>query len=239
MGEPPRPPDNPGHRLGDVPMFARVPTAALDELAKEGRVRRYPAGQVLFNEGDPGDSLVVLEEGQVRVSRFSGGGNEAVLAVLEAPAVLGELALLDGEPRSAAVTAQRPVVVRLLSRGAFLAFLRREPAAVEGVLRSLAAMVRSANVRHATTVGLDIPGRLAAWLLRRSAPPRPGGGSAEVPLDRTQGELAAELGTTRSTLNRALKGFEGLGFIRLDGETIVIRDREALAAYAEEPTGNG
>jgi len=219
-------------------MFARIPPAALDELAKEGRVRRYPAGQVLFNEGDPGDSLVVLEEGQLRVSRFTGGGNEVVLAVLEAPAALGELALLDGEPRSAAVTAQRPVAVRLIPRSAFLAFLRREPAAVEGLLRALAAMVRSANARHATTVGLDVPGRLAAWLLARSAADRAGRAPAGIPLDRSQGELAAELATTRSTLNRALKGFEALGFIRLDGEQIVIRDRDALAVYAEEPPGD-
>lgn len=226
-----------GHRLADIPMFAKLPPAALDELAREGRVRRYPAGQVLWNEGDPGDALLVLEEGQLKVSRVTGGGVEVVLAVMEAPAALGELALLDGEPRSAAATAQRPVTVRLIPRSAFLNLLRREPAAVDGVLRSLAAMIRSANARHALTVGLDVPGRLAAWLLARSAlgSGRATGASDNVVLDRSQGELAAELGTTRSTLNRALKAFEGLGFVRLDGERVIIRDRESLAAYAEEP----
>lgn len=239
MVEPARVVDGRGHRLQDVPMFAHLPPAVLDALAAEGRVRRYPSGQVLWNEGDPGDALLVLEEGQLRVSRYTGGGTEVVLAVLDAPAALGEMALLDGEPRSAAVIAQRSVTVRLIPRSAFLGFLRREPAATEGVLRALAALVRASNVRHATIVGLDVPGRLAAWLLSRTAAGSASRTAGGIPLDRSQSELAAELGTTRSTLNRALKGFAGFGFIRLENEQIIIRDREALASYAEEPLTEG
>lgn len=227
----------PGHRLGDVPLFAGLPPAALDELAQAGRVRRYPAGQVLWSEGDPGEALLVLEEGQLRVSRFTGAGVEVVLAVMEAPAALGELALLDGAPRDASVIAQRPVVVRLIPRSVFLGLLRREPAVVEGLLRTLAAMVRAGNARHAATVGLDVPGRLAAWLLARIDPEaKRGGRRAEIAIGRSQGELAAELGTTRSTLNRALNGFAALGFLELDGDRVVVRDPAALAAYAEAPT---
>jgi CRP-like cAMP-binding protein len=97
-------------------------------------------------------------------------------------------------------------------------------------------MVRSGNARHAVTVGLDVPGRLAAWLLARVAesgdrlPGRP-----EIVLGRSQGQLAAELGTTRSTLNRALNQFESLGYLSRDGDRVVIRDADALAAYTEEP----
>ena len=104
------------HRLADVPLFAGLVDSALDELARESRVRRYSAGQVLWNEGDPGDALLVLEEGQLRVSRFTAAGVEVVLSVVEAPSALGELALLDGAPRDASVTAQRPVTVRLIPR---------------------------------------------------------------------------------------------------------------------------
>lgn len=222
------------HRLAEVPMFARLPPVVLDELARESRVRRFRAGQVLWSEGDPGDALLVLEEGQLRITRVTGGGADVVLSIVDAPAALGELALLDGEPRSASVIAQRPVAVRFIPRSAFLNLLRREPAAVEGVLKSLAAMMRAANERHATIVGLDVPGRLAAWLLTRAVPQGPRG-QLGVPLDRSQSELAAELGTTRSTLNRALKGFEGLGLIRVAGDTIVIPDKEGLKFYVDEP----
>jgi CRP-like cAMP-binding protein len=225
------------HRLADVPLFAGLPTGILDDLARESRTRRYAAGQVLWNEGDPGEALLVLEEGQLRVSRFTGAGIEVVLAVLEAPAALGELAVLDGAPRDASVIAQRPVTVRLISRTAFQALLRREPAFVEGLLRTLAGMVRAGNTRHVATVGLDVPGRLAVWLLSRAREASASAGEKRRPtiaIGRSQGELAAELGTTRSTLNRALNGFEALGFLSRNGDHIVIRDEEALATYTEQ-----
>lgn len=225
----------PQHRLADVPLFANLSADTLNDLARESRTRRFPAGQVLWNEGDPGDALLVLEEGQLRVTRVTGSGVEVVLAVIDAPAALGELALLDGAPRDASVVAQRPVTVRFIARGAFLALLRREPAVVEGLLRTLASMVRAGNARHLAAVGLDVPGRLAAWLLAR-APSGQANPAPELILDRSQGELAAELGTTRSTLNRALNGFEALGFISRKGEKIRIRDADALAAYTEEAT---
>lgn len=223
------------HRLADVPLFARLPPGALDELVRASRTRSYPAGQVIWNEGDPGDALLVLEEGQIRIARTTGGGVEVVLAVNEAPAVLGELALLDGEPRSASVIAQRPVRVRYIPRTAFLALLRHEPAAVEGLLHTLASMVRAGNERHLAAVGLDVPGRLAAWLLDRAKPQAGGSGHPELTLNRSQSELAAELGTTRSTLNRAINGFVDLDIITRDSERVVILNPDALAAYTELP----
>jgi CRP/FNR family cyclic AMP-dependent transcriptional regulator len=224
-----------GHRLADVPLFARLPAAALEELARASRTRTYPAGQVIWSEGDPGDALLVLEEGQLRVARTTGGGVEVVLAVNEAPSALGELALLDGEPRSASVIAQRPVRVRFIPRNEFLALLRREPAAVEGLLHTLADMVRAGNERHLAAVGLDVPGRLADWLLDRAKPLNGSAGALALALNRSQSELAAELGTTRSTLNRAINGFIDLDIIARDGDRVVILKPEALAAYTELP----
>lgn len=219
--------------LASVPLFDQLPPEALDELARKSLVRRYPQGQILCSEGDSGDHLIVLEQGSLRVSRLLASGDEAVLAVMEAPAALGELALLDGAPRDATVTAQRDVVVRLIPRTMFLDMLRQEPAAVEGLLRSLAALVRQGNARHADMIGLDVPGRLAKWLLRHTGLPVDGGipNGTVVELRSSQGEIAAELGTTRSTLNRALRGFESLGLIRVDGTRITILQPDRLATY--------
>ncbi len=223
----------PPHDLASVPLFAQLPRSVLDELARITRVRRYPQGQILCIEGDPGDYLIVLVEGQLRISRFTTIGDEAVLAVMDAPAVVGELALLDGAPRDATVTAQRPVSVRLVPRQVFLDLLKREPAAVEGLLRTLAGLVRAGNTRHADFVGLDVPGRLAKWLLRHAGDAGTGTvrEGATVELQGSQGELAAELGTTRSTLNRALHDFESLGLITLNRERITLRKPERLRAY--------
>jgi CRP/FNR family transcriptional regulator, cyclic AMP receptor protein len=145
----------PKHRLADVPLFAAVAPHLLDELARASRTRRYAAGQVLWNEGDPGEALLVLEEGQLRVCRFTGAGTEVVLSVVDAPAALGELALLDGAPRDATVIAQQPVTVRLVPRSTFQDLLRREPTVVDGLLRTLAALVRAGNARR--------PGCLLGW----------------------------------------------------------------------------
>lgn len=226
------------HRLQDVPLFAGLAPDVLAALARESRVRRYQAGQVLWSEGDPGETLLVLEEGQLRVSRFTPFGQEVVLAVIEPPAALGELALLDGAPRDASVIAQRAVVVRLIARSTFQALLRREPALAEGLLTTLAGLVRSGNARHVAMIGLDVPGRLAAWLLERTGGDLgKGRDGVAVPLGRSQGELAAELGTTRATLNRALKGFETLGFLAVEGDRVVVLDSTALTSYTTQAPG--
>jgi CRP/FNR family cyclic AMP-dependent transcriptional regulator len=225
----------PVHRLATVPLFARLSTEVLDELARSARSRQYPQGQILCNEGDPGDSLIVLEAGQLRISRFTAIGDEVVLAVIAPPATVGELALLDGAPRDATVTAQRAVSVRLVPRAVFMDLLKREPLAVEGLLRTLAELVRAGNARHADFVGLDVLGRLAKWLLRHAAGDSDDAASIRagtvVVMQCSQGELAAELGTTRSTLNRALHDFESLGLIALTGNRITLRKPDILRSY--------
>jgi len=223
------------HHLDAVPLFAEVSPGALEELARSSRLRRYSAGQVLWTEGDPGEALLVLEEGQLRVSRSTVSGMEIVLAVVEAPAALGELALLDGQPRDATVTAQGAVSVRLIPRQALLGLLEREPAVARGLLATLAGWVRQGNQRHTDLLGLDVPGRLAKWLLGRAgdATGTAVGRATVVPLGRSQGELAAELGTTRESLNRALRVFVEVGLVAVDGERITLLDPAGLAAYAE------
>ena len=220
------------HRLAEVPLFAGLSPSTLDKLADSSLLRRYPTGQIVCSEGDPGEALYVVEMGQLRVSRFTPNGREAVLAVVEAPSALGELALLDGAPRDAAVIAQGPVLVRLVPRSTFLALLRAEPAVGEGLLRTLAGWVRHANARQANILGLDVQGRLVQWLLNRAelggAPVIAG---AVVELGRSQGELAAELGTTRSTLNRVLSRFAQLGLLEVIGEQVVLQDPDGLRAY--------
>lgn len=220
----------PSHQLAAVPLFANLSGTVLDDLARSCHVRHLPQGQILVHEGDPGDHLIVLEAGQLRVSKYLPSGDEVVLAVIDAPAAVGELALLDGAPRDATVTAQRKVTVRLVPRPVFLDVLKREPNAMEGLLRTLAGLVRSGNTRHADFVGLDVPGRLAKWLLTQA-------GDTVLPglvlvVQRSQGELAAELGTTRSTLNRALHEFESLGMLTVEGNRITLLDPLVLRTYA-------
>lgn len=219
--------------LDQLPLFAELSPNVLAQIAAESRVRRYPEGQVLFSEGDPGDTLMILEEGRVKVSRFTPGGQEVVLAVQEAPASFGELALIDGAPRSATITAQSAIVIRMLPRTALMGLVQREPSVALALLRTLNQMVRDTNERLSDIVALDVPGRVAKWICTSAdrQPRRGTPGTLRIPLHVSQGELATQLGTTRVSVNKALKSFEGLGLITLGRDEIEIHDINGLRDY--------
>jgi len=221
------------HRLKEVPLFSNMPKANLDALAARTHVRNFSQGQIICHEGDQGHDLLVLEKGRLRVSRFTVTGKEVVLATLEPTTAVGELALLDGEPRSATITAQRLSSVRLMSRTVFLEMLHQEPGATEGLLRTLAMLVRSGNERHLDVLGLDALGRLTKWLLTRAtAKGISGPEGLIVPMDRTQGELAAELGMTRVRLNQIIRQLEAQGLVRVEREQTILLEPESLMAFA-------
>jgi CRP-like cAMP-binding protein len=218
--------------LRTVSIFADLPAAALEQLARGSLPRTYRRGHVLCNEGDPGESIYILEEGQLRVTQWTAAGDEAVLAVVEAPAAVGELSLLDGSPRSATLTAIGPVRLRLIPRKAFIALIQEQPQIVPGLLATLASLIRRANARQVDLLTLDVPGRLAKWLIARAERTgAPVDGGLSIDLARSQGELAAEIGTTRPTLNRALRSFEEQGIIATDGPRVTILDMTRLMAF--------
>ena len=218
--------------LAGVPLFQGLSEAGLARLAEQSWSRRYPEGQVLTSEGDPGDSLLIVESGEVRISRYTPSGQEVVLAIVEAPDAIGELALIDGAARSATMTAQSPVQIRVVPRAAFLQFLQSDPEATMRVMRTVAGMVRSTNERLSDILSLDVPGRVAKWLLVRAADrgERTDNGLV-VPFELSQGELATELGTTRVSINKALKTFESLNALELQGESILLRNTDLLIEY--------
>ncbi len=218
--------------LASVPIFAGVSREALDHLLPQTRLRSFPEGQVLTSEGDPGESLLVLESGQVRISRYTPSGQEVVLAVVDAPASFGELALIDGAPRSATITAQTPVIIRIVPRQAFMTLIEQDPQVAKAVLHAVAGMVRSTNERLADVLSLDVPGRVAKWLLARAAARgQRGDNGIVVPFDLSQRDLASELGTTRVSINKALKSFESLGAIEMYRDEIVILKPDLLIEY--------
>ena len=110
--------------IRDLPLLARLPDEDLKALASRGRVRRFNAGTTIFHEGDPGDAIYVVVDGRIRMSRLSGSGTEATLALIGAGDCTGELSLFDGRPRSATATTMQATRAFVVSRDDFVNWVR-------------------------------------------------------------------------------------------------------------------
>ena len=207
--------------LRDVPLLARLPEADLKALASRGRVRSHRAGAALFREGDPGDALYVVVEGSVRVAVLSAGGVEATVALLGPGEFVGDLALLDGRPRSASAIAHRATKTLVVRRDDFRRWLAERPRASFALLEALSLRVRRTDEALADLSFLGLPQRLAKRLLALSS------GHERVRI--TQAELASMLGVSRESVNKQLNQFARKGWIALGRGSVAVRDRDALA----------
>ena len=212
--------------IRDLPLLARLPEADLQALASRGRVRRFPAGSAIFHEGDPGDALHVVVEGQVRITVLSGAGNEATVATVDTGDCFGEFALLDGRPRSATATATRATCTFVVTRADFVDWLSARPAAALALLETLSLRLRRTDEALADMTFLDLEHRLAKQILRLSM--AQDGKQTHVPIRVTQGELASMLGVSRESVNKQLNAFAREGWIKLARGAISVLDAEAL-----------
>jgi CRP/FNR family transcriptional regulator/CRP/FNR family cyclic AMP-dependent transcriptional regulator len=210
-----------------------LPQAELEQVAALMRRRTYRRGEAVCRQGDPGEALHVVLEGRLKVVIAAETGDEVIPTVLGAGDLFGELALLDGGPRSATVVALEPVATAILNRADFLQLLRRSPVAVEGLLAALAGTIRRDSDELADLVALDVPGRLAKNLLRLSETHgRPVRGAIEIDLPITQEELAAMIGATRETVSKLLGRYEDRGVIERQGRRVVVLRPDVLRARA-------
>ena len=216
--------------LGRCPLFSGLGPEPLQAIAQTLRRRRFRRGEVLFHEGDPGDSLFIVASGAVKVVVPSEEGDEAILATLRRGDFLGELALLDGAPRSASAIALEATETMALPRDRFKALVASEPVIRDALLSSLAGELRRLTAHVAELHFLDLTGRLAARLARLAEEhgTREADGSIRLDAPLTQSDLAAMIGATRQSVNKLLGEFVEEGLLRLDRDAILIPDLEAL-----------
>lgn len=219
--------------IAAVALFAEVEPDVLARLAERAVVRRLAAGQMLFVEGDPSEHLVLVRSGRLRVLVTSERGDELVLSVLGAGDVVGELSVIDELARSATVEALDAAEVVLFPAADVRDALVTSPAALLSVTQQLAAQVRRLTGNAADLVFLDLPRRLAKLILARST--ANGTGLPVADLGVTQSGLAAQLGATRQSVNKALGGLVARGWITADGTRITLRDAAALRRFSGAP----
>jgi CRP/FNR family transcriptional regulator, cyclic AMP receptor protein len=215
-------------------LFAHVDPETLETIARGLRRRRFRRNEVIFHQGDPGDSLHVVADGAVKIVLPSTEGEEAIIATLRPGDFFGELALLDGAPHSATATALEPTETLVLPRTTFRDLLEQHTSLRDALLTGLAAELRRLTGHVEELHFLDLAGRLAMRLTRLARQEQPDA-HGEVRLDwpYTQSDLASMIGGTRQSVNKLLSGLVDDGLLKVERDTLVIRDVEELARRAE------
>lgn len=215
--------------LGQSPLFKPFAPADLDRLACRLVERRYPDGQTIFSRGETGTCLFAVARGQVRLGVTSPAGRDALIAVLTAGEIFGELALLDGGSRSTDATAAQGCLLLALDRRDFVPLLDGVPEVRWHLFRLLCARLRGTTERLERTLFLSVAGRLASLLL--SLADRDDG--RRVGLKLSQADLGRLIGASREKVNVELNAWLSAGVLSRDGRSLVIRDRGHLAMLAE------
>ena len=212
-------------------LFAHVDDDGLRVLAALMRPRRFRRNEVIFHQEDVGDALHIVVDGGVKIVLPSQEGEEAIIASLKPGDFFGELALLDGSPRSTTATALEPTETMALPRDQFLRLLPDDPRLVTALLRALAGELRRLTGHVEELHFLDLAGRLTMRLVRLARDVDPKAvGRVELDWPFTQSDLAAMIGGTRQSVNKLLSGLVDEGLLKIDRDTLVITDLARLEA---------
>jgi CRP/FNR family cyclic AMP-dependent transcriptional regulator len=218
--------------LAEVELFGGLEEGARLALAGRAGRRVVDKGQVIVWQDEPGESMFVLLEGTVKLVVSSRDGELVELARFVAPASFGELAVLDGGPRSATVEAVERSLLLVVTRAELLRLLRSEEKIAEGLLRLLGAMVRRTTQQVTDLAFLSLQERVASKLLELlELAGTAGEGAARTPRV-TQVELATMVGGARQSVNQALKSLEARGYIRVAGRAVEILQPQQLRRLA-------
>jgi CRP/FNR family cyclic AMP-dependent transcriptional regulator len=216
--------------LRRTPLFATLDVDAAASLRASMNEIELARGELLFHEGDPGDSLYVVLRGKIKLGRTSGDGRENLVAVLGPGEMFGELSLFDPGPRSAGATALVDSTLLGLSSDELTPWLATRPDVARALLRAIARRLRRTNDSMSDLVFSDVPGRVAKALLDLSARfGTPAEDGIHVAHDMTQEELAQLVGASRETVNKALADFAGRGWLRLEARAVVLTNVERLS----------
>jgi CRP/FNR family transcriptional regulator, cyclic AMP receptor protein len=212
-----------GHAL-----FGKLPPEDLDALLSHARVEHYQAGREIFAKGSPGRSMMAILAGSVRISAPSPAGHDIVLAILNPGEVFGEIAVLDGQDRTADATAVADTYLLVLDHRDFLPFLERRADLCVLFLKLLCQRLRLTDRQVAEAMFGRLEDRMAKALVRLAGGgARPGSGAV---LRLSQQELAGMVGATRESVNKQLQIWQGAGKLRLGKRLIEIPDLAAIEA---------
>lgn len=215
--------------LKKVPLFAGLSDDALRGLAQQLRRRTFRRGTMIFHKDQAGDALYIVRAGHVSLFLPTEDGKELTVETAGPEDVFGELALLDGRPRSASAKALEDTDVYTINRAEFQQAVAATPPLAVGLIELLSNRLRHVTDYAESLAFLDVHARLARELLdmaQRYGVKR--NGHVEIDFDITQADLATRVGATRERVNRALADFRRQGLLELRGKKIALLDPTRL-----------
>jgi CRP/FNR family transcriptional regulator len=217
--------------LRSVPLFADLEASELESFSHVAVARSFPAGTRVFHEGDRSDACYIVRDGNFRVTREHSDGRAITLATLGIGDIFGELAMLDGEVRSASVEALTDGELLALPAGEVRALLARHPEITVKLIAALVRRLRTANERISRQSFQTVPSRVAGVLLQLVAEERSSGEEGEVTIRMNQADLAQLAGTSRESVSRFLADLDRAGVVRPGRGRVTVLASEKLKNY--------
>ena len=210
----PMDPDARRRLLLSSPLFDALPDDAVTEILAQAIDRPMRRGQTIFQKGDEGSYMVAVLSGRMRIHDVSPDGAEITLNMIDAGEVFGEIALLDGNPRSADATAMEDSQLMLVERKHFLPHLMSNHDLALRLIVVLCERLRETSETLGNFAMLGLPGRLARRLLTLAAEyGKPANGRTRVDIPLTDTELGRFVGCTRETVNKQMRAWEERGIV--------------------------
>lgn len=224
---------SPVELLRSVPLFADLEQGELENFSHVAVARSFPAGTRVFHEGDRSDACYIVREGSFRVTREHSDGRAITLATLGTGDIFGELAMLDGEVRSASVEALTDGELLALPAGEVRALLARHPEITVKLVAALVRRLRTANERISRQSFQTVPSRVAGVLSQLVAEEAPRSSSEEagVTIRMNQADLAQLAGTSRESVSRFLADLERAGVVKPGRGRVTVLEPDKLSNY--------
>jgi len=215
--------------------FRPMRPAEIDEIIGFAAERRFPRGTTVYTKGAPGSSMMAVLVGRIRVGSVSPEGKEVTLNVIGPGEVVGEIALLDGKPRSADAVAIEDTTVMVVERRDFLPFMLRHETLVERVLTVLCDRLRRTSNALEEIALFEVPARLARVVLKLAEDygrPLPEGG-IRVSIKLSQRDLSNLVASSRESVNKQLRVWRESGVVdQVEGHLVVLKPATLQAEFA-------
>jgi CRP-like cAMP-binding protein len=218
------------------PIFCDLDPEALDQLCRYAKHSSLKRGATIVSKGDPGNSLIAVISGTVKISISSPDGRSAILNLIGPGEIFGEVAVLDGLARTADATANTNCEIYVIDRRDFLPFVRSQPALAMKFIELLCTRLRWTSDQVEEVILQDLPGRLASALLRLTEKHKLAQGGRTIAI--TQQEISEMVGMTRESINKQLRAWATRNLVRLEHGAIVVLNAGMLRALAEAGSGN-